>query len=156
MGTPTLDAQGRTVVTLTFNNTNPAVIDQQSILGGGAPSLADGVYRLGIADGAVTGPGGALDGDGNGTPGGAYQSPQDTAGSGAGYFFGLFRLFGDATGNGVVDLLDLAIFRGTFNQTGPNPPNTAFLAFLDSDNNNTVDLLDLAQFRSRFNINLFP
>jgi hypothetical protein len=147
----------QTVVTLTFNNTNPTVIDQQSILNGGAPSLADGVYRLAIADGAVSSAasGLALDGDGNGSAGGAYLSPLDTAGSGTGFFFGLYRLFGDATGNGVVDLLDLAVFRGTFNQNGPNPPNPAYLAFLDSDNNNTVDLLDLAQFRSRFNVNLF-
>ena len=78
-------------------------------------------------------------------------SPADTAGGGAGQV-GLYRLFGDATGNGVVDLADLAAFRGTFNQTAPN---AAYLAYLDADNSGTVDLADLSEFRSRFNQNLF-
>ena len=146
----------QTVVTLTFTNANPAVIDQASLLPGGtgAPSLADGRYQLTIGDGAVTSAatGQALDGDGNGSAGGAFVSPPDTAGSGAGRFLGLYRLFGDATGNGVVDLADLAAFRGTFNQTAPS---AAYLAYLDADNSGTVDLADLSEFRSRFNQNLF-
>jgi hypothetical protein len=151
------DAQGRTVVTLTFTNANPAVIHQETLANGGPPSLANGRYQLSIADGAVTTPAGAaLDGDNNGTPGGAYLSPLDTAGSGAGYHFGLFRLCGDITGNGVNDLLDLAAFRSTFNQTGPNPPNPAFLDGFDFDNNDVIDLVDLAIFRACFNANLFP
>jgi hypothetical protein len=154
VGGPTLDPRGRTAVTLTF--AAGAETDPVSDDNGGLPSLRDGRYRLGVADGAVTGASGlALDGDANGAAGGAFLSPQDTAGSGAGRFFGLYRLFGDATGNGVVDLTDLGQFRSTFNQTGPNPPNAAFLSFFDADNNNTIDLSDLGQFRSRFNQNLF-
>src|SRR5205823_5842686 len=125
----------QTVVTLTFTNSNTAVIDPVST--GPNFSLADGVYRLSIADGAVTSAatGLALDGDGNGTAGGAYLSPLDTAGSGAGFHFGLYRLFGDATGNGTVDLFDLQSFRSTFNASLGNP---AYLAYLDADNNSTV------------------
>ena len=65
----------------------------------------------------------------------------------------LYRLFGDATGNGVVDLVDLQAFRSTFNVTSGNP---GFLAYLDADNNGVVDLVDLQSFRSRFNQSLFP
>ena len=63
----------------------------------------------------------------------------------------LYRLFGDADGNGVVDMIDLQSFRGSFN-VGTGSP--AFLEFLDADHNGVVDLVDLSQFRSRFNINL--
>ena len=93
----------------------------------------------------------ALDGDGNGTAGGAYQSPDDTAAGGPGQLR-LYRLFGDATGNGVVDLVDLAAFRGTFNAGAGSP---AYLDYLDADNNGTVDLVDLGEFRSRFNASVF-
>jgi hypothetical protein len=142
---------GQTVVTLTFDNSNPAVIDQTSLANGGAASLADGRYRLAISSAAVSGLGGALDGDANGTAGGDFQSPDDTSGGGAGQV-GLYRLFGDATGNGVVDLVDLQEFRGTFNVSSPNP---GYLAYLDADNNGTVDLIDLQDFRGRFNENVF-
>src|SRR5207247_10720972 len=73
------NGSGQTVVTLTFTNANPTVIDPDSILNGGAPSLADGRYHLTIAAGAVSGPGGALDGDNNGTAGGAYNTVDDTS-----------------------------------------------------------------------------
>jgi hypothetical protein len=149
MGTPMLD-QGRTVVTLTV--TGSAEIDPQSVLNGGSASLADGRYQLSIANGAITGAGGALDGDGNGTAGGGYVSPQDSAGSGAGRFFGLYRLFGDADGNGVVDLVDLGALRAAFNAGVGDP---AYVDFLDADHNGTVDLVDLGAFRTRFNATVF-
>ncbi len=144
-------------VVLTFQNfVNPTVIDQVSTQNGGVPSLADGVYQLHIADLAVTGANGqALDGDGNTTAGGAYHSPLDTAGSGAGHVYGLYRLFGDSTGNAVVDLNDLQDFRNTFNVSGPSSVDPRFRDFFDADNNNVVDLTDLQQFRNRFNVSLF-
>jgi hypothetical protein len=146
--TPTLDGQGRTVVTLTFTG---GEIDPFSVQNGGAASLADGRYRLSILDGTVAGAGGALDGDGNGTAGGTYQTPEDTAGGGPGQRR-LFRLFGDADGNGNVDLLDLGQLRGTFNGS---LGSTSYLDYLDADDNGTVDLLDLSQFRGRFNVSVF-
>ena len=65
----------------------------------------------------------------------------------------LYRLFGDATGNGVVDLSDLAQFRLTFNATSLDPQ---YLNYLDVNNNGVVDLTDLAQFRTRFNVVVLP
>ena len=139
---------GQTVVTLTFTGTT--AIDPDSLLNGGIASLADGRYQLTIVDGAVTGPGGlALDGDGNGTAGGAYASAPDTA---PGVGPGLYRLFGDAIGTGVVDLADLQAFAGTFNANSSSP---GYLAYLDWNNNGVVDLNDLNQFSNRFNKNVF-
>ena len=56
---------------------------------------AGGVGNADLADGAVTGTanGVAFDGDGDSTAGGAYLSPADTVGGGAGQV-GLYRLFG--------------------------------------------------------------
>jgi hypothetical protein len=149
MGTPSLDGQGRTVVPLTFVGTDE--IDPASVLNGGSASLADGRYQMSIADGAVTGAGGALDGDGNGTAGGVYQSPTDTAAGGPGQLR-LFRLFGDATGDGFVDALDIGVLRATFNASVGDP---GYLAYLDGNNDGHVDALDLQLFRPRFNTNLF-
>jgi hypothetical protein len=143
------DGLGQTVVTLTF--TGGTATDPSS-LHNGTFSLADGRYRLAILAGAVAGPGGlALDGDNDGTAGGAYTSPDDTAAGGPGQLR-LYRLFGDATGNGVVDLSDLAVLRTTFNAGVGSP---AYLDYLDADRNGVVDLSDLGQFRGRFNVSVF-
>ncbi|HEX4591225.1 MAG TPA: hypothetical protein VH120_14915, partial [Gemmataceae bacterium] len=141
------DGLGRTVVTLSFSG---GETDPISVLNGGTPSLADGRYTLTIFGGAVTGPGGvALDGAGNGTPGSNYVSPTDTyQGSG----LHLYRIFGDATGDGTVDTFDLAQFRTAYN-SGAGQAN--FLAYLDADNSGGIDLQDLGQFRSRYNLNVF-
>ena len=145
-GPATVDGQGRTVVTLTFGGGD---IDPLS-LQNGTLSLMDGRYQLSILDGAVTGPGGlSLDGDGDGTAGGAYASAPDTA---PGVGPGLYRLFGDATGNGLVDLSDLQAFAGAFNATSGS---SAYLDYLDADGNGVVDLSDLQAFASRFNRNVF-
>ena len=72
--------------------------------------------------------GAQLDGDANGAAGGDYALTGTQAN-------GLFRLFGDATGNGVVDLSDLAAFRGTFNAGAGNP---AYLDYLDADGSGGV------------------
>jgi hypothetical protein len=103
-------------------------------------SLADGRFTLTVAAGQVAADGQALDGDTDGAAGGNHS-------------FGLHRLFGDADGNGAVDLVDLTAFRSTFNAGVGNP---TYLAFLDADGNGTVDLLDLGELRSRFNRTLFP
>jgi uncharacterized delta-60 repeat protein len=141
------DARGRTVVTLAFSG---AETDPVSAQHGGIPSLADGRYVLTIFDTSVTGAdGGALDGDGDGTAGGNYVSPADTY-QGTGLH--LYRLFGDANGDGVVDPVDLNYFRNTFNV---NNSQAAFLAFLDANNDGVVDPTDLNVFRTRFNTNIY-
>jgi len=143
------DAQGRTVVTLNFSGAETDAISAQ---GSSLASLADGRYSLTILGGAVTGPGGiALDGDGNGAPGGNYVSPTDTLGGGAGQLH-LYRIFGDTNGDGIVDQQDLGQFRSTFNASAPSP---LYIAFLDANNDGNVDQQDLGQFRTRFNGNVF-
>jgi Dockerin type I domain len=143
-----LNSQGQTVVTLEFSG---AETDPASAENGGAPSLADGLYTLTILASNVDSILGHLDGAGTGTPGNNYVSPTDTLGGGAGEL-GLFRLFGDTNGDGVVDQTDLGQFRGTFNASTGNP---AYLSYLDADNSGTVDQVDLGQFRSRFNASVF-
>jgi hypothetical protein len=137
------DDRGRTAVMLTFAG---AETDPVSGLNGGRPSLADGRYQLTILGSAVTGTNGlALDGDANGSAGGNYVSPADTY-HGAGLH--LYRLFGDATGDGAVDALDLGFLRSALNSGGDSP---VYLSYLDSDNSGTLDYADLGQFRKRFN-----
>jgi hypothetical protein len=93
--------------------------------------------------------GAALDGNNDGSLGGNYVSPTDTfQGSG----LHLYRLFGDVSGDGVVDAIDLGQFRSTFNA---NSSQANYLAYLDADNSGAVDASDLGQFRNRFNLNVF-
>jgi hypothetical protein len=120
------------VVTLTFAAGGAVAIDK-----GG--SLADGVYQLTIVASAVTGIGGNLDGDGNGTGGDNYQTP--TTGVGR-----LHRLFGDNDGDGDVDATDFAAFRSAFGAA----TNLAF----DSDGDGDVDASDFAAFRGRFGLSV--
>jgi hypothetical protein len=80
---------------------------------------------------------------------GTYVSPADTAGS---IQLGLFRLFGDATGNGYVDAVDEGQFRQTYESGVGNP---LYLAYLDADNSGYVDAQDHYQFLERDNANVF-
>jgi hypothetical protein len=133
---------GQTTVTLTFSG---VLTDSVSSLNGASPSLADGRYTLSVFAAAVTGNGQALNGGTN------YVSPTDTLGGGAGQLH-LFRLFGDATGDGIVDQKDLGIFRSAFNAASNNP---AYLWYLDADGGGAVDQTALGQFRQRNNTNVF-
>jgi hypothetical protein len=136
------NALSQTVVTLTFQ---PGSLVESNV-----PSLVDGKYQLTILGGSITGSanGLAFDGDHDGTAGGDYVSPADTAGSGPGHHLGLYRLYGDVTGDGTVDLADLSQFRSSFN-TFAGSAN--YIAALDADGNHTIDLTDLAAFRNNFN-----
>jgi hypothetical protein len=95
-------------------------------------SLADGRYTLRILAAQVPN----LDGNGDGTPGDDYQLVGDPAAAPR-----LFRLFGDADGDGDVDAQDFGAFRAAFG--GAN--NT-----FDFDNDGDVDAADFGQFRARF------
>jgi uncharacterized protein (TIGR03118 family) len=126
------DLGAGTVVTLNFVG---GAVDA-SLLNN--PSLADGRYTLTVLAGQVGGPNGALDGDTDGQAGGDFVLAGDPAAN------GLFRLFGDVSGDGVVNGLDLAQFRQAF---GASPvPSSAF----DFNGDGAVNGLDLAQFRTRF------
>jgi hypothetical protein len=141
----TTNGSGQTVVTLSFTTTgNPTTIDPVSALNGGAASLADGRFQLTILSANVSGASGNLVGGG---PNGNYVSPTDTLGGGAGQLH-LYRIFGDVTGDGIVDQQDLGQFRTSFNSA---PANPAF----DANNDGNVDQQDLGQFRTRFNGNVF-
>jgi hypothetical protein len=145
---------GQTVVTLTFLPTTVnGVNDTDPVSGqnGGQLSLADGRYQLTVLGAAVSDSalGWHLDGDGDGVPGGDYQSPADTPGGGG---LHLYRLFGDATGDGRVDLSDLAAFRGTYNAASGS---ASYLASLDADNSGAIDLTDLHEFGKRYNRSVF-
>ncbi len=75
-----------------------------------------------------------LDGDGDGTPGGDYVDH-------------LFRLFGDADGDGDVDNKDYLSFRAT---AGKKAGDSGFLWFLDSDGNGIVNLAtDYSAFKAQ-------
>jgi CSLREA domain-containing protein len=114
---------------------NPANTVATITFTGGAvngTSLADGRYTLNVlADQFAVG---GLDGDGNGSPGDNYTLVGTPAN-------GLFRLFGDADGNGQTGISDFLAFRLAF-LSG----NAAF----DFDGNGTVDAGDFLQFRLRF------
>jgi len=77
--------------------TNTATWTFPGLSGG---SLPDGNYKATLT-GVVDGDGNLLDGDGDGTPGGAHE-------------FLTFRLFGDGDGDRIVDNLDLFKFRTTY------------------------------------------
>jgi len=95
-------------------------------------SLADGRYTLTALASQING--GNFDGNGDGMPGDDYV----VIGSPAN---GLFRLFGDADGNGVVDAIDFGAFRQAFGTNG---------AIFDFDGGGSVDALDFGEFRRRF------
>ncbi|HEY1377481.1 MAG TPA: right-handed parallel beta-helix repeat-containing protein [Gemmataceae bacterium] len=128
--TVTTDAQGRTVVKLTFSGP----FTESNTVAGINPSLIDGLYTLTVFGAAVTGADGvALDGDGDGLAGGDKV-------------FATHRLFGDVDGDGDVDLLDLnSLVPALFGTVGQPAYNPAF----DFEGDGDVDLLDLNQFVQR-------
>jgi hypothetical protein len=143
----TTNGSGQTVVTLTFTATGNAAqeIDPVSTQNGGQPSLNDGRYQLTIFAANVSGPGGQLLAGDGAAAGIDYVS---SSASGPNGYGDIYRLFGDASGEGVLsNLPDLAYFRSAYNAGTGNP---AYLAYLDADNNGAVDLTDLAEWRNRY------
>jgi hypothetical protein len=132
----TLNGSFVTVVTLTFdiNQNAPAEVDPVSIIGTAnlvpGPSLGDGRFTLFT---------------------GTYVSPTDTVNGGAGQI-GLFRLFGDANGDGHVDETDLGQFRTTYNSA---MGSAEYLYYFDADNSGAIGTIDLDQFRVRFHTSVF-
>jgi hypothetical protein len=114
---------GHSVDTLTFSGAG--------IIGG---SLADGHYTLTIHGGLVhDGFGQALDGAGTGVAG---SDRVDT----------LFRLLGDADGDGVVDARDCEVFRSAFwSRNG----EAGYLWYFDYDGDGVVDGRHKEQFNLR-------
>jgi predicted outer membrane repeat protein len=147
----TTNGSGQTVVTITFTTTGNAAseVDPNSSAntypsGPTTPSLGDGRFTLTVLASNVSGPGGAL--AGNGTTAGTNYVSSST--SGVNGYGDIYRLFGDATGNGIDDLNDLNAFRNTYNAGFTNP---SYLAYMDYDNDGVIDLDDLAGFRAHYN-----
>jgi probable HAF family extracellular repeat protein len=99
-------------------------------------SLADGRYTLTVHSSLVNY--GDFDGNGDGTPGDDYTRVGTPAN-------GLFRLFGDADGNGTVNSVDFAAFRSVFGM-GPS--------IFDFSGDGQTDANDFAEFRRRFGVSI--
>jgi len=95
-------------------------------------SLMDGLYTLSVVANNVQGPGGMLDGNGDGTAGDDYS-------------FNLHRLFGDADGNRTINTADFAAFRTAFGVGA---------SIFDFNNDGQTDTSDFAEFRRRFGMSV--
>jgi hypothetical protein len=104
-------------------------------------SLADGRYTLTVLAGQVSSHGLPLDGDADGTGGDDYLFP-DTGLPG-----GLYRLYGDANGDRVVNAVDLSLFRNLFGATTSDPT-------FDMNGDGVIDVTDLAALRTNFGLAL--
>src|SRR5262249_44839164 len=111
-------------------------------------SLADGRYTLTVLANQFAADG--LDGNGDGVSRDNYVLPADPTPNPPGPLTGIFRFFGDATGNGAVDAADFLQFRSDYLLT--NVPNSSF----DFDNNGSVDAADFLQFRNRYLLTYLP
>ena len=87
---------------------------------------------------------GSLDGDCDGTGGDNYVLAADTTLNPPGPLTGIFRFFGDGTGNGDVAGPDFLLFLNDYLPTvAPNSP-------FDFDNNGDVAGPDFLAFRNRY------
>ena len=101
-------------------------------------SLQDGGYELIIEVSRVARLGVDLDGNGDGSIGDNYvMSAAD----------GLFRKYGDNSGDADVGISDFAAFRQTF---GKSNGESGYLHGLDSDGDGEIGLTDFAAFRQNF------
>jgi hypothetical protein len=105
-------------------------------------SLIDGTYALTVFGAQVTGPGGlAMDGDNNGTAGGDFLYGTNQS------LEKLYRLFGDADGNRVVDVNDLILFRVVYGSNTTDPT-------WDVDASGVINQTDLVAFRANFGMGI--
>lgn len=105
-------------------------VSSSAVVTTGGP-LDDGNYSLTVlADQIADGFGQALDGDGDGQPGGNLV-------------IAFHRLFGDFDGNKSVNFSDFLAFRSAFGNPNAGP-------VFDSNNDGAVNFTDFLAFRSRF------
>ena len=126
----TLNAQGKTVSTLTFGDNGNLVVNRTS----GGNTLVDGNYELTIDHTQIVkvagGPAMASD----------YVLGDDAADK-------FFRFFGDHDGDRDTDTADLPVFGATFRK---NSGDAGFDNAFDFEGDNDVDAGDLIQFGQRF------
>lgn len=104
-------------------------------------SLADGRYTFTAVAGQISDKDGALDGDGDGIGGDDFVFVGNTTTN------KLFRLFGDASGDGTVNSTDFAMFRIFFGLGA---------SIFDFNNDDQTNSNDFAEFRKRFGISIAP
>ncbi|MFL5327604.1 MAG: choice-of-anchor Q domain-containing protein [Gemmataceae bacterium] len=97
-------------------------------------SLVDGIYDFIVSAAQVSAPGGALDGNVDGIPGGSYFIHGTTANK-------FFRLFGDQNADVTVDQTDYLVFR--------NALSAGASTIFDFDHSGDVDQVDYLKFRNR-------
>lgn len=97
---------------------------------GNVNGLADAAYTLTIDATLVTAGGVPLDGDRDGRPGGDLR-------------FAVRRLFGDATGDGKVNLTDERQFRKAYGSSAGRP---AYRYYFDADLDGDIDAADRSAF----------
>lgn len=103
-------------------------------------SLVDGRYTVTVRASQVSANGQALDGNGDGIGGDDYTLAGTVAN-------GLYRLFGDANGDGIVNAADFSRFRPAF---GASTGQAAYLAWLDFNGDGVINAFDFGQFGNRF------
>jgi hypothetical protein len=91
-------------------------------------SLSDGIYDLTLHSSLITD-----------TWNNPLQGPDQTT--------TFHRLYGDADGNGTINVADLGTFASFYGATTANPN---FPAYLDADNNGAIDIADLGTFASNY------
>lgn len=125
------------IVTLagTVDNTGPGSVVTLSFTGGPVESgsLADGRYTLTASAALINS--GIFDGNGDGVAGDDFVLIGNPATN------KLFRLFGDADGDGDVDAVNFAVFRLALGGAD---------ATFDFDNDGSISAADFIQFRLRF------
>jgi hypothetical protein len=118
---------GVTVVTLTsFGGTASS-----------GSSLADGRYQLTVVASQVTVNGQQLDGNGDGTAGDNYTFADSGTTSGN----QLYRLYGDANGDRIVNAADLSLFRSAYGSTDST---------FDVNGDGVINAADLTAFRANY------
>lgn len=123
----TLSTPTQTVVLVTFFGVNTT-----------AGSVNDGNYTFTVLANQISGPGGQLDGNGNGVGGDSFG-------------FGFFRLYGDVNGDRSVTAADFSIFRTAF---GANGLDTNYLWYVDTDGSSSVTAVDFNEFRLRYGVTI--
>lgn len=130
----TLNSSGFTGNYIDFTYSGNHTFQFDPVNSDGKYSLTEGRYQLDITGGNVLNDSNvAVDGDGNGTPGGTHVRND------------IVRHYGDSNGDGFVDNVDFVVFRTTNGTAFGNPLH---IIGLDSNGDGYVDNVDFVAFRN--------
>jgi hypothetical protein len=147
-------ASGVTQLVITFNTDTSADTYAFSLPDpfGNTRGLVDGNYFLNTVVADITANGVALDGARNGVAGSTTTGSGNLNGNGVNEVDEFWRLFGDATGNRVVNGLDSNIVRGAYNSTSTSPN---YLWYLDFNMDGSINATDALAYRKNLGHRLF-